>query len=452
LLSCTRHLLEDLKNADPAPILGWLSDRWQDLKNLAFTKISFEKTEITQLVRIRESTRIPNTRQNVRERINSDTVKLLDMLNDFIEDAKRKMPRGKSQLVVIADNIDRIVPIPQQNGRTNLDEIFLDGAQQLQSLNCHVIYTIPISMAYSSRAVDLRDIYGDPQVLPMIMVQTPDGKTNEAGLAKIMEIIKKRVEPFAPNADLETEIFSSAESLQRLCFMSGGHVRNLMLLVRSAIDHIDSLPITEKAIQRAITQARDTYRRTVEQDEWELLAKVACTKQIDNNDDRYYKLLFSRCVLQYKYFDDERELQPWYDVHPLIKGIQQFKDEFASIDKPISVPVSGKSSKGEVQIMGNEGNVYVSIQTPPEIKHPLLNKDPELIKVMDEAEKLYAQEIDERNYLAASQIARDIHEMYEKVAESLKMKQDSDEYSDAIQWSAYWKIRHQTNARRIWRN
>ena len=68
---------------------------------------------------------------------------------------------------------------------------------------------------------------------------------------------------------------------------------------------------------------------------------------------------------------------------------------------------------------------------------------------MDEAEKLYAQMIDEENYFEASQIARDIHEMYERVADSLKMKQDSDEYSDAIQWSSYWKIRQQTNERRI---
>ena len=74
---------------------------------------------------------------------------------------------------------------------------------------------------------------------------------------------------------------------------------------------------------------------------------------------------------------------------------------------------------------------------------------PELINVMDEAEKLYAQKIEEENYLEASQIANDIHEMYERVAEALKMKQDSDEYSDAIQWSSYWKIRQQTNERRI---
>ncbi|MEI6065402.1 MAG: ATP-binding protein, partial [Pseudanabaena sp. ELA748] len=343
LLSCTRHLLEELKNADPAPILGWLGDRWQDLKDLALTKISFEKlsveAQISEFAKLTASIRaIPSERQKIRELVNPHTITLLKALNEFIDDAKRKLPKDKTHLVAIADNLDRIVPIPQEHGRTNHDEIFLDRAQQLQGLNCHIIYTIPISMVYSSRAADLRDIYGDPQVLPMIMVQTPNGETDAAGLAKITEIIKKRIEPFAPNANLETAIFSSAEGLLRLCLMSGGHVRNLMLLVRSAIDHIDSLPITEKAIQRGITQARDTYRRTVEQDEWELLAKVTESKQIDN-DDRYRKLLFNRCVLQYGYFDDEGELQPWYDVHPLIKGIQQFKDAVAQL-KQNSIIVS----------------------------------------------------------------------------------------------------------------
>jgi len=342
LLSCTRHLLEELKNADPAPILGWLGDLWQDLKELALTEVKFEdlkvEAQIALFAKLTASIRaIPSERQKIREKVDPHSITLLKALNEFIDDAKRKLPKGKMHLVAIADNLDRIVPIPQEHGRTNHDEIFLDRSQQLQGLNCHIIYTIPISMVYSSRASDLRDIYGDPQILPMVMVQTRDGEKDLAGIAKIIEIITKRIN--LPDTDLVTDIFGSAEGLQRLCLMSGGHVRNLMLLVRSAIDYIDVLPITEKAIQRSITQARDTYRRTVEQDEWELLAKVADSKLIDNNED-YRKLLFNRCVLQYAYFDTDGEFQPWYDVHPLIKGIQQFKDAVALLEKKKSIIVS----------------------------------------------------------------------------------------------------------------
>ena len=33
-------------------------------------------------------------------------------------------------------------------GRNSHDEIFLDRSDQLQGLDCHLIYTIPISMVY----------------------------------------------------------------------------------------------------------------------------------------------------------------------------------------------------------------------------------------------------------------------------------------------------------------
>jgi hypothetical protein len=293
LLSFTRHLLEELKHADPAPILGWLGYRWQDFKDLGLTEISFGKLsvegQITQFAKLTASIRaIPSERQKIRDRVNPHTITLLKALNEFIDDAKRKLPKGKTHLVVIADNLDRIVPISNEHGRTNHDEIFLDRSQLLQGLHCHVIYTIPISMIYSSRASDLRDIYGDPQILPMVMVQTPQGETDEEGIAKIIEIITKRINRIDIN--LVPDIFSSMEGLKSLCLMSGGHVRNLMLLVRSAIDYIDDLPITDKAIQRSITQARDTYRRTIESDEWITLAKVFLSKKVHNSYD-YKKLL-----------------------------------------------------------------------------------------------------------------------------------------------------------------
>jgi hypothetical protein len=132
LLACTRHLLEELSSfADPAPVVGWLGDRWQDLKDLALTEIDFADLkvggQITQFAKLTASIRaIPSQRQKIREKVNPHTITLLKSLNDFIKDAKRKLPEGKSQLVVIADNLDRIAPIPQDNGRTNHDEIFLD--------------------------------------------------------------------------------------------------------------------------------------------------------------------------------------------------------------------------------------------------------------------------------------------------------------------------------------
>jgi hypothetical protein len=335
LLACTRHLLESLRNANSKPLRDWMRDRWEDVKDLALTEVSFEtlslESQIAQFAKLTANVRtVPSLRQKIRDKINPHTTTLIDALNEFIVDAKKKLPDKSSQLAVIADNLDRIVPFSQDGKRSNLDEIFLDRTEQLKALDCHVIYTIPISMVYSNRATELINNYNDPQVLPMIMVQNPDGSTNEAGLAKIKELIEKRVKQVNPNQSLETGLFDSRETLERLCLMSGGHVRNLLLMMQEAITRTEDLPITAKAAQRAITQARDVYRRTPEEGEWQILAKVSQTQRI-LNDEQHRNLLFSRCILEYRYYDEEGEMQPWYDVHPLIKGIKQFKDCLAQL-------------------------------------------------------------------------------------------------------------------------
>jgi len=330
LLASTRHLLEGLQNADPEPLVNWLKARLKAMQELGLTEIKVDSISaeagIKEFAKLSTTIRaVPSERQKIRNLVNPHTVTLLQALNEFINDGKRKLPPGKTKLVVIADNLDRIVPIRQDDGRSNHDEIFIDRSEQLRNLDCHLIYTIPISMVFSNRANDLKDIYGNSQILPMIMVRTIDGKLYQPGFDKLKEVLEKRVQPFIPQVVLDADVFENSEVLERLCLASGGHVRELMLLTKEAINRTETLPIAAKAVQRAITEVRDTYRRTVEHREWTTLAKVAKDHSIENNEE-YRSLLFRRCVLEYRYFDAAGEMQCWYDAHPLIKGIQEFKN------------------------------------------------------------------------------------------------------------------------------
>ncbi|NJM63355.1 MAG: ATP-binding protein [Oscillatoriales cyanobacterium RU_3_3] len=336
LLACTRHLLEEIRDADSKPLRDWMKDRWNDLKDLALTELSFEslslEAQVSQFGKLTANLRTePSLRQKIREKVNPYTPTLIDALNEFIRNAQKNLPDNYSQLVAIADNLDRIVPFSKDGGeRSNLDEIFLDRSEQLKALDCHVVYTVPISMVHSNRAADLSDKYDTPQVLPMILVQNLDGSTYQPGLAKIKELIERRVHKIDPNLSLETAVFDTKETLERLCLMSGGHVRDLMKMMREAVNQTQNLPITAKAAQRAITKERNVYRKTPGQDEWSILAKVSTSHRI-LNEDKHRSLLFNRCILEYRYIDDEGEMQPWYDVHPLIKGIQEFKEAVAQL-------------------------------------------------------------------------------------------------------------------------
>lgn len=277
---------------------------------------------------------VPSERRKMRNLINPDTPALIAALNDFIDDGKLKLPFGKKKLVVILDNLDRIVPVYRADGHSNHDEIFIERSGQLRGLNCHVIYTIPISMVHSNRSADLQSAYAcNTRLLPMVMVRNRDGEVHETGLNVMKQLILRRIRKVLPEATLEDGMFESSEALDQLCLMSGGHMRELLLLMKEAVNRSQSLPISNRAVRRAITENRSTYRTVPQQDEWRLLARVAKTHRIEN-EQSHRDLMFRRCILEYRYMDEEGEIYPWYDVHPLLRGVQEFKDAFDQLGDP----------------------------------------------------------------------------------------------------------------------
>jgi hypothetical protein len=329
LLACTRHLLKVVKEADPGPVLSWLKDRWEILSDVMQTKIEFPETSIeasAQFAKITAKIRTQKTqRAELRKKLNPYTEDLVVALNQFIEEAKMRLPKDRNKLIVIADGLEKIQYICQSDGRSNHDDIFITKAPQLKSLACHVIYTFPISLALSTRASDLMDIYGcSPDVLPMIGVRSRQGVEQPEGMAKMREMLASRIAqvPEAKGLKLEGEIFEDGATLDLLCRMTGGHVRNLVILMQYAIDYQDQLPLMRNSVELALRKMRRTYRESVNAatDEWELLAQVALNK-IAPNDDRYRSLLFRRCILQY--LDEVGKI--WHDVHPLLEGTEEFQ-------------------------------------------------------------------------------------------------------------------------------
>jgi hypothetical protein len=209
----------------------------------------------------------------------------------------------------------------------------------LRGLACHVIYTVPIAMVYSGRATQLEDNYEKTNILPMVMVKNPDGTVNSNGLEKLREIICRRLEAIDSRltqtmdgsvAGLDIPaVFDSSDTLNHLCIMSGGHARNLMQMIRIAVNWTDELPISAEAVQRAIAETRETYLNAIQEHQWEILADVYCKKQANNNE-QFLRLLLTRCLLEYRYYD-KGKLKRWYNVHPLIEEIEQFQATVAKI-------------------------------------------------------------------------------------------------------------------------
>jgi len=222
----------------------------------------------------------------------------------------------------VVDGLDKIVRVvmDETTKRTNLQEIFVDRSEQLKRLACHVIYTVPISLAHSVNSLELENRYGRVEILPMVTIRRR-GSTDlcEKGLDTLRELIAKRLQV----ADISIEEFVQPNELRRLCLMSGGHVRNLVQLVHTAVECSENLPLSARAVERSIAQMRETMRRAIEWHEWDKLAET----HRDQHEKAYLDLLFRRLILEYR--EDDQRI--WHDIHPLIEEMEEFQAAFQRV-------------------------------------------------------------------------------------------------------------------------
>ncbi|MEM9819190.1 MAG: ATP-binding protein, partial [Cyanobacteria bacterium P01_D01_bin.6] len=164
LFACTRHLAQAIAVQNNNPLVKWLQERWGALQDLAQSEVQFDgltlEGQIAQFGSISSTLRaVPDKRRELRKRINDYTPSLVAALNKFIQEAQTTLAPEYKGIVIMADNLDRIVERQEAGKPSNYDEIYLNRSEILRGLDCHVIYTVPISMVYSERATRLEDNY-----------------------------------------------------------------------------------------------------------------------------------------------------------------------------------------------------------------------------------------------------------------------------------------------------
>lgn len=323
LLACTRHILQELEGTSETLLRDWLKNIWDSIKEFIPTDIKLSSVAIkipfiTLSVNLHGN---PTIRKKIRKSLEPHSVKLLVALNEFISDAEKKL--GQQKLVLIVDNLDRIPPIyNEKSGKTNLEEIFIDRSGQLTGLACHVVYTVPISLVYSDKAMHLGEDRYEPIIcLPVIKVR--EKKTRELyqpGVDVMLTLVKKRMK-MAADYDIKT-IFGNEEIIKDLCLISGGHLRNFVYLLRATLRNLPKAQTVDKAIHKAIVEMREPYISGVNEEDWSRLATVY-SEQYMPNETKYRNLLFSRSILEY--YEGDNVNDKWQDVHPVIWEIEKFK-------------------------------------------------------------------------------------------------------------------------------
>ncbi len=267
-------------------------------------------------------------RQKLNQYIGPQKNRLIEAINqELLEPAIAALKEiGKKGLVVIVDNLDRVDSRAKAWGRPQQEYLFIDQSEYLTKLNCHLVYTMPLALMFSDAYGNLTQRFPeDPKVLPMVPVQLKDGSDDLHGMMLLQQMVLARAFP-----DLKvqerlkkiTEIFDEPATLDRLCRISGGHVRDLLRLLNNWIQKQRDLPLKRQTLETLIRARCNEMTMQISDDEWELLRQVKKRKKV-GGDREYQKLIHSRLVFEYR----DRQGESWFDINPIIAQAEELKDK-----------------------------------------------------------------------------------------------------------------------------
>ncbi|WP_427156952.1 P-loop NTPase fold protein [Aliinostoc sp. HNIBRCY26] len=255
----------------------------------------------------------------IRQTLEKDLSRLKADINLLLGDAyvklRQKFPQFKG-LLIIFDNLDRVPP-------TVADHLFFDYAAQLQELHCTIIYTVPISILCSPKN-PLCQFDSNPHIVPMVNIYEFERDVchlnyNQAGLDAVASLIEKRV-------DIDA-VFASRQELLELTKASGGHVRQLMQMMRSACQTASTKKhpkITAEDVEYAIKQQQFGFERFIPEEHYQHLAQVCINKDV-SKDEIGQLMLFNTSVLEYN--GNKR----WNYPNPVVKRNEFFQKALAAL-------------------------------------------------------------------------------------------------------------------------
>jgi hypothetical protein len=315
-----RQLVADLETAGysfaPDKLKAFAQDLWDQIRHVGLKdlKLTAGAAELSLVLK-----EVPGARGDLRRLLEKRLPNIHQLINDeILAQASKRLAedRGFDGILVIVDELDRIPQKIIGDGLTNHENVFVDHAHTLRFLNCHVLYTIPIELAYSRCRTRLETTFGDEIfTLPAIPVSRRDGTPHDGGTRELCRIVEER----ARKAGIAgQDVFADRTVLERLCRLSGGHLKSLFLWLRSLIVSNPHWPLADEQVERWIRRQADKMRATVRQKEWAALEKVHQSKRpVGEDSDLWHALLRELLVFPY-----EDETGSWYDWNPMVGEVR----------------------------------------------------------------------------------------------------------------------------------
>lgn len=254
----------------------------------------------------REMTRSLNVRPVLSE--------IITRVNDIIKAAEKDR---KQKLLVLVDGLDR---------HEEKDALEMFSSSLLTELDCHIVYSIPISLRYSPSFRQPKERFQNcldltnPPVFECDHNFCPTTNSNRVGRDILLSVINKRLATLGQNYN---NLFSQ-EALELICEKSGGVIRDLVRLAliacriasRRRLSHVD-LAVAKEAVQEECGSYNLSDYHFPEMDKIHRTGRLTTTTYSLPNKGEFVicdELLKIKHVLGY--YDASHT--SWFDVNPIL--------------------------------------------------------------------------------------------------------------------------------------
>ena len=317
LLSIATNIIKSTKEIGINYPVNTLQGLWEDFKYILTEEVS--EISIAGILSISRSTKdSSDLRKILRRRLEPKTSEVIRCINNDIIEYTRKelIKKGKIGLVVIVDGLEYIDNRILDIGMNQQKYIYSQRGDKLNKLNCHIVYTMPLALRFSDEIEIISERFdGSPSNLQMIPVKSRNGSINTESLELLRQTLLARVFPYKSTAErhqLICKVFDKIKTIDTLCVMSGGHIRGLLRMARSALVEKMVLPITRESVIKVIKDRHYAFSVTISEEENELLKNPNNIKEIASEVEHQNLL---RNLFIFEYLDANGY---WYSINPVL--------------------------------------------------------------------------------------------------------------------------------------
>ncbi len=262
----------------------------------------------------------PTFRRRLRNVLSSSVGRFASESQNFVLDcakAIKKRHGESSQLVILVDSMEHVrgTNDTEQSVHSGMERLFSQHDDKVRFPGVHIVYTVPPWLQI--RCPNIGSLYDGKglYILPAQKVRKRDigdqeGVPHQLGIDQLIELVTLR-------GDWK-QLLGEQKMLEKLILNTGGHLRDLMRLLRIITVQTDSLPAKPETIENTINQLRMQFL-PIANDDARWLAQIARSRTVNLESIKEMGTLS-------RYFDSHLVLsylngEAWYDVHPLVREI-----------------------------------------------------------------------------------------------------------------------------------